>query len=265
MLLAVDIGSTNVKLGVYAGSTLVTRWRVPSDREALADQWWVTLRAEAEPAEFDLAAIDSVCLSSTAPAVTPALTRMLRERLGLEPLVARTGVTCGLTLAVDFPDELGADRLLDAAAAYALFGGPIIVVDFGTATTCNIVSSAGAFVGGAIAPGAQIALDALIGASEQLRAVPLTPPARVIGRNSVEALQAGTLLGYADMVSRLLARIDIELGAPARVVSTGGAGELFTALCPRIEQYLPYLTLEGLRIVWEMNGRGGAAGDSAGM
>jgi type III pantothenate kinase len=178
---------------------------------------------------------------------------MLHERLGLAALVAQPGVECGLRLAVDFPNELGADRLVDAAAAFAMFGGPVIVVDFGTATTFNVVSEAGVFAGGAIVPGAQVAFDALIAASELLRAVPLAPPARVIGRNSAEALQAGTVLGYADLVSQLLARIDAELGASARVVATGGAGELFTALCPRIAAYMPYLTLEGLRVVWELS------------
>lgn len=256
MLLAVDIGSTNIKLGLFDGAALIARWRVPSDGSALADQWWVMLRAETDATEFDLAAIDGVCLSSTAPAVTPALTRMLRERLDLDPLIVWAGIECGLTLAVDFPSELGPDRLLVAAAGFALFGAPLIVVDFGTATTFNVVSGAGVFLGGAIAPGASIAHDALIAAAEQLRAAPLTAPARAIGRSTVEALQAGTVLGHAELVNYLLGRIELELGERARVVATGGAGEPFAALCPRVEQYLPFLTLEGLRLVWELNGRG---------
>jgi type III pantothenate kinase len=251
VLLAIDIGNTNVKYGIWQGEELITRWRVATERTRMPDEWWVVLNSLASTGGIDLREIDGAILSSSVPAVTPWIVTMLRERLGSEPIVVAHGMDLGVTADVDNPAEVGPDRLVDAAAAFSSYGGPVVILDFGTATTLNVVTRDGAFIGGAIAPSIRLAHDALIGRAAKLTSVDLVIPPRVIGRNTVAGMQSGIMFGYAGLIDGLIARIDAELGAQPFVVATGGLGEIYVDLCPRVTEYRPDLTLEGLRVIWE--------------
>lgn len=251
VLLLVDIGNTNVKFGIDVDGELTTRWRVHTDRASMPDEWWIVLNTLGVADRVDLTAIDGAVVSSSVPSVTPWITTMIRNRIRVEPVVVGPSTDLGITVAIDNPNEVGPDRLVDVAAAYAHFGGPVVVLDFGTATTLNIVNRDGAFIGGAIAPDLRSAHDALVGRAAKLTSVDLIFPASVIGRNTVAAMQAGIMLGYVALVNGLIARIDQELGEQPTVVSTGGFGGVFKEHCPRISVFAPDLTIEGLRLVWK--------------
>lgn len=250
MLLLVDIGNTNVKIGVVHDEELIAHWRVATNRTSMPDEWWVvvTTLAVADGIRFD--ELDGAVISSSVPSVTPWLATMVRERLGVEPIVVGSQTDLGITIDIDNPHEVGPDRLVDVAAAYAMFGGPTLVLDFGSATTLNVVTRDGRFLGGAIAPDIRAAHDALVAKAARLSSVELEFPARVIGHNTIAAMQSGIMFGYAGLVEGLISRIDAELGEETTVVSTGGFGAVFLEHCPRISRYVPELTLEGLKLVW---------------
>ncbi len=250
MLLLVDIGNTNVKFGIDVDGQLKTRWRVHTDRTSMPDEWWIVLNTLAVADGIVLTAIDGAVVSSSVPSVTPWITTMIRDRIGIEPVVVGPSTDLGITVDIDNPTEVGPDRLVDAAAAYQKFGGPVVVLDFGTATTLNVVNHDGAFIGGAIAPDLRSAHDALVGKAAKLTSVDLVFPSSVIGRNTVAAMQSGIMLGYVGLINGLIAQIDNELGEQPTVVSTGGFGGVFKDRCPRISTYAPDLTIDGLRLVW---------------
>jgi type III pantothenate kinase len=250
LLLLVDIGNTNVKFGIDINGELKNRWRVHTDRSSMPDEWWIVLTTLAVADGVELTSIDGAVVSSSVPSVTPWITTMIQSRIGVEPVVVGPTTDLGITVDVDNPTEVGPDRLVDVAAAYEKFGGPVVVLDFGTATTLNIVNHDGAFIGGAIAPDLRSAHDALVGKAAKLTSVDLVFPPSVIGRNTVAAMQAGIMLGYVGLVNGLIAQIDEELGEQPIVVSTGGFGEVFMERCPRISTYAPDLTIDGLRLVW---------------
>jgi type III pantothenate kinase len=250
VLLLVDAGNTNVKFGVSAGEQLLARWRVATTRTSMPDEWWVLLNTLATADGIDLADLHGAVVSSSVPAVTPWITAMIRERIKLEPIVVDANTDMGIVADVDNPREVGPDRLVDAAAAFARYGGPVLVLDFGTATTFNVVSRDGRFIGGAIAPDLRAAHDALVGKAAKLTSVDLVMPDQAIGRNTVASMQAGIMFGYVGLIEGLLARIDAEMGERLTVVATGGMGQLFSQYCPRIDHYDPDLTIEGLRLIW---------------
>lgn len=251
MLLLVDIGNTNVKIGVVRDRELIAHWRVATNRTSMPDEWWVVVTTLANADSIPLDAITGAVISSSVPTVTPWISTMVRERVGIEPIVVGSTTDLGISVDVDNPHEVGPDRLVDAAAAYSMFGGPLLVLDFGSATTLNVVTRDGRFIGGAIAPDLRAAHDALVAKAARLSSVELVFPKRVVGHNTISAMQSGIMYGYAGLIEGLIARIDAEIGEPTTVISTGGFGGVFLEHCPRISQYIPELTLEGLKLVWD--------------
>lgn len=251
MLLALDIGNTNIVAGLFSGPKLVTRWRAATVRDRMVDEWWALLTTLAQAEGYRLTLIQAVAIASVVPALTMTFRELARTRLGCEPVIINGELNFGLPILVDYPREVGADRLCNAVAAFELFGGPAIVIDFGTATTFDVIDEHGAYLGGAIAPGLTVSLDALVQRASRLIGIELKAPPRAIGKNTIESMQVGTVLGYAELVRGLLQRIQAELPKPARIVSTGGLGQLITPLVPDIERYEPDLTLIGIRLIHE--------------
>lgn len=251
MLLLIDIGNTNVVFGIWDGQRYVRRWRVATDRSRMPDEWWVVLHSLASSDGINLDGISGAILSSVVPSLTRWVAGMTRDRVGVDPLIVNAGSNLGITVRTDNPAEVGADRLVNAVAAFNAYGGPSIVIDFGTATTFDVISRDAEYIGGAIAPGVRLAHDALIAHAAQLSSVELTFPARAIGTTTVTSMQSGIMLGYASLIDGMIERIEADLGERATVVATGGLGELFVDVCPRIAAYVPDLTLDGLRIIWE--------------
>ena len=263
VLLAIDVGNTQTVIGLYeldAASTqrrpedgLVEHWRVATDQERTSDEFAVLLQGLLAFGGRSLDDVDGVAVSSGVPRLTAGLRDLATRHLHDDPVVIEPGVRTGISILYENPKEVGADRIANAVAAHDLYGGPTIVVDFGTATTCDAVTAAGEYVGGAIAPGVEISMDALVGRAAALRAVELLEPRSVLGKSTVESIQAGAIYGFAAQVDGLCARIMGELGDCA-VVSTGGIADLISPLSERIQHSEPWLTLHGLRLVYEKNG-----------
>jgi type III pantothenate kinase len=254
LLLAIDVGNTQTVLGLYDGERLLEHWRTRSVHSQTADELAALVQGLLELRGRRLADVGASVLSSTVPQLGLELEAMARLHLGHEPVVVGPGVRSGLPLMVDNPHEVGPDRVVNCVAAVALLGAPCIVVDFGTAITFDAVSAEGAFVGGAIAPGVEVAMEALHGRAARLLAVELRAPARAIGRNTVANMQSGAVFGCAGMVDALVGRFRDELGAPeAAAVATGGHAGLIAPHCRTVARVEPWLTLEGLRLVWLQN------------
>jgi type III pantothenate kinase len=249
MLLAVDIGNTNTVLGVFDGERLVESWRVKTDSRDTADELALAYRGLLHEIP-----VDGVAACATVPAVLGQLRVMLaRYYPGLPALVVEPGVRTGVPLLYDNPKEVGSDRIVNALAAYHLYGGPAVVVDFGTSTNFDVVSAKGEFLGGALAPGIEISIDALASRAARLVKVEVVRPRSVIGKTTVEALQSGILYGFAGQVDGVVRRIVAELGGWATVVATGGLASLVIEESETIREHEPDLTLIGLRLVYERN------------
>lgn len=251
MLLAVDIGNTNVVVGIYEGAQLVTAWRLATQRAKMPDEWWATLSILAGEEQVDLHDLDGAIIASVVPRLTEMFTEMIERRIGHPPIVISGTMNLGIRVRADNPAEVGADRLANTIAAFERYGGPAVVVDFGTGTNFDVVSAEGDYLGGAIAPGITLALEALTGRAARLTAVELEVPDHVIGRNTIHSVQSGTVLGYIGLVEGLLTRIARELGAEPVVIATGGLGRVIAAHTHAIDAYEPDLTLDGLRILFE--------------
>jgi len=261
VLLTVDIGNTNVVIGLFDGSELRTRWRLTTARDRMPDEWWVQLVTLSESEGFRIQAVRSVAIASVVPSLSAVFTELVRQRLACEPYVVNGSHDLGLLLDVDQPAEVGADRICNAIAAIERYGAPVIVVDFGTGTTFDVVDTRGAYIGGAIAPGLAIAFDALTQRAARLFTVALEPPGRTIGRNTRESLQAGTVIGYAELVRGLIRRIRDELGQDAPAIATGGLATLVAPLVPEFSELEPDLTLHGLRAAFERARRRGTVAE----
>lgn len=262
MLLAIDVGNTQTVLGLLEqvgdDVEVLEHWRVSTDSDRTADEWAVLLDALLTRRRgIRLEAVDGVALCSTVPAVLSEMRDMLeRSFADIVSVVVEPGVRTGIPVLVDNPREVGTDRIVNSLAAVHLYGGPAIVVDFGTATTFDAVSRAGAYVGGAIAPGIGISLDALGVRGAQLRKVELTAPRSVIGKNTVEALQSGALYGFAAQVDGMVERMAAELADDpddVAVLATGGLAPLMIGEARSLAQHEPWLTLIGLQLVWQRN------------
>ena len=253
MLLTVDVGNTNTVLGIFDGEELVKSWRVKTDPRTTADELW--LQFNALVTGYKLTGL-SIC--STVPATLRELRTMINSYFAeLPTTIVEPGTKTGVQLLVDNPKEIGADRIVNTLAAHTLYGGPAIVVDFGTSTNLDVVSPKGEFLGGSLAPGIEISVDALASRAAQLRKVELIRPKSVIGKNTVEALQSGTIFGFAGQVDGLVDRITAELAldydeAPT-VIATGGLAPLIIGVAETIDEYEPDLTLIGLRLIHEKN------------
>jgi type III pantothenate kinase len=255
VLLTVDVGNTNIVLGLFEGSELVRDWRMHTDARATADELALTMRGLLGPLADD---VTGMCALSTVPAVLRELRVMFERYWGALPrVIVEPGVRTGVPLLYDNPKEVGADRIVNALAAHTLYGGPAIVVDFGTSTNFDVVSARGEFLGGALAPGIEISVDALAARAAALRKVELVRPRSVIGKTTVEALQSGLLYGFAGQVDGLVRRIVRELvgdsSQKVAVIATGGLAPLVLAESATIEHHAPDLTLVGLRLVYERN------------
>jgi type III pantothenate kinase len=256
-LLAIDVGNTNVTLGVFAydGSeaSLMHHWRLSTHREQTSDEVLVTLKGLCDLASFPIASIDAAILSSVVPPLLPIWERVCAKLLEKPPLLVGPGIKTGMPVRYENPREVGADRIVNAVAAYEMLGGPVIAVDFGTATTFDCVSAKGEYLGGAIFPGILVAMEALFSRASMLHRIEIARPRTVIGRTTTQSLQSGLLFGYAGMVDSMVGRIRGELGAEARVIATGGLAQRIAAETRTIERVEPFLTLEGLRMLYEKN------------
>jgi len=253
MLLCVDIGNTNIVLGLYRGDELVTHWRIMTDAHKMPDEYGLLLLDLLAHQGYSVQAIEGISLASVVPPVTELMIETLREYVKIEPLIVGGGVKTGVAIRYDSPREVGADRVADAAAAYALYGGPACVVDFGTATTFNAISDRGEYLGGAIAPGVRTATEALFQAPAKLPRIDLQRPPKAIGANTVDAMRSGILFGYVGLVEGMVERFRRELGPNMRVIGTGGLANFIAAETPVIQVVDPWLTLKGLRIIYELN------------
>ncbi len=253
MLLAIDIGNTNVVLGVFDGETLVADLRLHTDERATGDELGLTIVDLLRRRGVDPEAVDAVAVSNVVPGLARAVDELARTYFKVEPLVIGPGVRTGIRILYDDPRQVGADRIANAIAAHAKYGGPAILVDFGTGTTIDAINERGDYLGGAIAPGIHVALDALVSRAARLVRVDLVAPAAAIGRNTTTSLQSGMVFGYVGLVEGIVARMKAEIGGNPTVIATGGLGELFAGLSPVINHVDQHLTLTGLRLVYEMN------------
>ncbi len=256
MLLAIDIGNTNIVLGLYQGDTLVADWRMATDHSKMADEWAATLIALMGHKGYKLGDIDAAICSSVVPPVTTAMREMTEEYLHVPLLLVEPGIKTGVKVNVDNPREVGADRIVNTLAAHVRYGGPAIVIDFGTATTFDVVSPDGEYLGGAIAPGLIVASDALFRLTSQLRRIELVAPRSSIGRNTVHAMQSGVVWGYTSLVEGMVARIKRDMGGmgvSAKVIGTGGLAPLIAANTDCMDIVDDNLTLDGLKLIYDLN------------
>jgi type III pantothenate kinase len=253
MLLAIDIGNTNIMLGLYEGKRLGPHWRLSTNHERMPDEFAMQLLGLLGFAGVALDQIDGVAIASGVPILTSRWTEVCREYLVCEPLVVSARHKTGITIGYDNPDAVGADRIVDALAAYHHYGGPACIVDFGTATTFEAITAAGEYLGGAIAPGIGIAADALAQRAAKLPKVDLVRPPSVIGRNTVHSMQSGLLFGYVGLVEGMVARFKAELGPGTKVIGTGGLAPLIAGETTVIDIIAPWLTLDGLQLIYAMN------------
>ena len=253
MLLTIDVGNTNTVLGTFLGEDLVHSWRVKTDPRSTADELWLQMRALVEGID-----ITGLSICSTVPATLREMRTMIAQYFSETPTtIVEPGIKTGVPLLVDNPKEIGADRIVNTLAAHTLYGGPAIVVDFGTSTNLDVVSPKGEFLGGALAPGIEISVDALAQRAAQLRKVELIKPRSVIGKNTVEALQSGTIYGFAGQVDGLVNRISEELVDQFKerptVIATGGLAPLIFGVADTLDEHEPDLTLIGLRLIHDRN------------
>jgi type III pantothenate kinase len=253
MLLAIDIGNTNIVVGVFDGEKLKATWRLGTDVHKLEDEYAALLLNLLSMKGLAFADIDNAIISSSVPPLVTVFEELCRRYFEVTPMVVGPGIKTGVRISIENPREVGADRVVNAAAAHKLYGGPLIVIDFGTATTLDAVSEEGDYLGGAIAPGIVISSEALFEHAAKLPRVELVRPPKAIGRNSVSAMQSGIVFGYVGLIEGIVARMQKELGGTAKVIATGGLANIIASETGVVDAVELDLTLVGLRLIYELN------------
>jgi len=253
MLLTIDIGNTNITMGLYQAKDLGPRWRLATAYDHMPDEYGLQFLGLLEHAGHSPADVDGICMASVVPPLTGKIFEACQRYLNHDPMLVDTGIKTGVRVRYEDPRAVGADRIADAVAVLRLYGGPACVVDFGTATTFDAISANGDYLGGAIAPGIGIAAEALFQRTAKLPRVDLQRPPSVIGRNTVHSMQSGLLYGYVGLVEGMVSRFRAELGAQMKVIATGGLAEVVARETDVIQIIAPWLTLDGLQMIWELN------------
>ncbi len=253
MLLALDVGNSNVTIGAFDGEKIAGRWRLRTIHEQTADEWGILIRNLFSLSSLDLAAVDGVIISSVVPVVDQPLEAMAERYFHRQPLFVNYATNLGITIRYDNPREVGADRLANGVAGYRKLGGPVAVVDLGTTINFDIVSADGVFLGGVICPGIGMSISGLVARTARLPMVDFREPEKLIGSNTVGSITSGLYYGFVGMIDGILERLRGELGGNLQSVATGGQGQLITRASRWVTRYEPDLTLEGLRFIWERN------------
>ena len=253
MILVIDVGNSHNVIGLFSNEKLLTHWRIRTEWNRTADEYWVLIKEFIVLNKVDTETIDDIVIACVVPPLVPILKEMAKKYFACEPIIVGPGIKTGISILYRNPAEVGADRIVNSVAAYEKYGGPIIIVDFGTATTFDAVSKKGEYLGGVIFPGIQISMEALFNNAAKLPRVELIVPAQVIGRSTIESIQSGAVHGFVGMIDNIVRKFREELGGKAKVIATGGIVEWISSQTKSIDVIDPFLTLEGLRIIYEKN------------
>ena len=256
MLLALDIGNTNITFGIFQNNTLIDTWRISTDHSRTSDEYAAQIMQILHFKNIDVSGITKTCICSVVPPLTPTFVEICESYLGSVPVVVSSGSKTGIKVNYDSPRDVGADRVVDASAAYHIYGAPFIIVDLGTATVFDAVNEKGEYLGGAIAPGMVVSADSLFRATSQLRRVELNAPPNAIGKNTVHSIQSGLVLGYSELIKGMITRFKEELSPNAKIIATGGQASIIEKEVGIFDVIDTNLTLKGLQIIYKLNSSG---------